>query len=185
MNKKYLHRQLIINSTILLLFGLFFGTQPDYKELYLFEYKEIYILVIGYLPTVGIVFILSISDLAKRNWLFSIVTIIFYFVLHYIFLTPFITLDVGVGDLKYILLAAIGATGTLIILKRFNKMLILTQTDYLVTFLLGGMTFIAVTKPFNTWTIMLSVFLWQLTIGHFCNYLTLKAQKMETVSIKN
>jgi hypothetical protein len=166
MIKGLFHKKLTITTTILFLLGLYCSLDRDFNE--------IWGVVYGYLPTIGIVFTLSVATLSDNWKVFSITTSIFYCLLHYLFMSPFIELEIYSVDVKDILLPAIGASVTLAILKLFTKRLNLDWFDFAIAFLLGGLTFIPRANDHGILAMTVSIYLWQLIVGNYYNYLKAK-----------
>ncbi|MFD2515436.1 hypothetical protein ACFSRY_16305 [Pontibacter locisalis] len=166
MIKELLHKRLTITTTILFLLGLYSSLDRDYNELWGLFY--------GYLPTIGIVFTLSIANLSDNWKAFSITTSIFYCILHYLFMSPFIEFEIYSIEIKDILLPAIGAPVTLAILKFFTKRLYLDWSEFAVAFFLGAVTFIPRAIDHDILAMTISIYLWQLIVGHYYNYLKTK-----------
>jgi hypothetical protein len=164
--KELLHKRLAITSTMLFLLGLYSGLNLDFNEFWG--------LVFGYLPTIGIIFTLSIANLSD-NWKgFFITTSIFYCILHYFFLSPFLEIEIYSIEVKDILLPAIGASATLTILKLFTKRLYLDWSDFAIAFILGALTFIPRAIDHGIVAMTISIYLWQFIVGHYYNYLKTK-----------
>ncbi|MES2622448.1 MAG: hypothetical protein V4615_16475 [Bacteroidota bacterium] len=164
------HKRLLISSTILFLLGLLLGTKSDFEKLLILTYKETYIVLFGYLPMWGLVFILSIKNIAKNTKLFVGGTLIIYLVLHYFSLTP-------KTKEFHLLFATIGAVATMLTLKISNNLNV-KLSNFVIVALMGGLTFLPWTIHSEIWTLTTSVFLWQLFVGHYLNYVEVKAQQV-------
>ncbi len=62
-DKRLLNAKLIIYSTLLFLIALWIAIQPDFKKFIIFQYREIFVILFGYLPTVGVVFTFALSSI--------------------------------------------------------------------------------------------------------------------------
>lgn len=178
MNNSFFNKRLILSSTILFLLGIFFGIQPDFKKLFILEYKEIYVIVFGYLPTWGIVFTLSIRNILSNDRIkFTIFTILLYCLLHYA------ALRLRPTEFTMIL-SSLGALLTLVILKLSEKEFAIRVKDYFIVTIIGGLTFLPWGFENKLLYASLSVYLWQLSIGHYCNYFKFKFEKAQLTRIE-
>lgn len=171
MSKTIFNRQVFISSTVLLLIGLFFAIAPAFEKFSTLEYNEFYIIIFGYLPTWGIGFSLSIKNLVSRNRkLFVLMSIALYCLLHYL---TFI-----VRPTEILILTSLGGLILLIIFKFSESRIGLNFKDYFIVTLIGGTTFLPWGIENNLITVSLSVYLWQLGIGHYLSYAKLKIENI-------
>jgi len=161
MNLPFFRRPVFFSATILLVIGLFLGLQPDFKKLFILDYKEVYVISFGYLPTWGIVFTLSIKSILKKNRIaFSIGSIFFYFLLHYT------AIRIRPSELTMIL-SAFGAVGVLALIKTSEDEFIIKAKDYFLVSVIGALTFLPWGFENRLLHASLSVYLWQLSISHY------------------
>lgn len=176
MTNDYINKRILLGSTMLFLLGLFLGTRPDFDELFILNFKETFVVLFGYLPTVGIAFTFMVINLVDKKQKFLFLTISTYTFLQYIFIAREVKISIGTVDIKPILLASLGAFLTLFFFRSSSNEIILTKKNYLLTALLGALTFLPLLVRSNVWTIMTSIYLWQITNGHYFQCLT-KAQQ--------
>jgi len=119
----------------------------------------------GYLPTVGIAFTSMVINLVSKKQKFLLLTISTYTILQYIFIDSEVKILIGIVDIKPILLTSLGALMILFFFRLSNNEITLTKKNYLVVALLGALTFLPQLVKFNVWTIMTSIYLWQITNG--------------------
>ncbi len=79
-------------------------------------------------------------------------------------------MEKGIINIKPLLLTSFGALVALFFFRRFNEKTIVRKKDYLMVSILGALTFLPqlISTP---WALMTSIYLWQLTIGHYLTYL--------------
>ncbi len=151
-------------SVLILLLGLSIGLS--------YSTKETFVVLYGYLPTVGVAFTLASRQFVDRKAWFTTLMIISYTILQYTFINPNISIVIRHFDLKLIILAAIGALLTLLFFTIFSSKSNHNTKSYISIFILGLLSFIPQQINFNIPTLLTSIFIWQLVIGTFLKYLT-------------
>jgi len=74
-----------------------------------------------------------------------------------------------------IILPALGAIIFLFIVKTSSKNIRVSYIDFIIVLIVGGVTFIPYFLGNHLVFIVISLYIWQLFVGHYINYLKIKS----------